>query len=163
MDRIGVRNRWCFEVGASDGLKYSNVRRLIDEGWNAVLIESDPGLYEKLKTLSNGAVHTVHAHIDSDSLEKILTDAGAPLELDLGVIDIDGQDYWVWDQMCLFRPRLMLVEFALEQDSDFIPELGRHRPGQAGRDAIIKLGKYKGYEPIGETHVNLLFCQKDLL
>ena len=37
--RIGVRNHWCFEVGASDGFFYSNTLRLREHGWSSVLVD----------------------------------------------------------------------------------------------------------------------------
>src|SRR6266576_6048041 len=54
-EKIGVhhnpnhRERWCCEFGAHDGLTFSNTAHLsLHWGWSAVLIESDPVLFEKL-------------------------------------------------------------------------------------------------------------------
>ncbi len=167
--QIGAVNRWCFEVGASDGITYSNVRLLIDGGWKSVLIESSADQHEKLATLAietGGRVQAIHEHIDDDSLDRILAACGAPLDLDLGVIDIDGRDYWIWEGMKEYRPRLMLIEFAIRDNSEFIPpRLGRqwdHPRHQAGRRAMLMLGDAKGYNAIAETHINLLFCRKDI-
>lgn len=158
----GVVNQWCFEVGAADGLFFSNTVRLRERGWFAVLVEADEKNYADLATRASDRVQTVHQKIGRDSLDSILAECGAPEDLDLGVIDIDGQDYWAWEGMRKFRPRLMLVEFDYGSDDkpDFVPELGAK--GQASRKAIERLGREKGYEPVARTHCNLLFARSDL-
>ena len=45
------RNKWVLECGASDGVFFSNSRKLIEEGWFGVLVEADPAQFEKLTAL----------------------------------------------------------------------------------------------------------------
>jgi hypothetical protein len=166
LERFGATNRWCFEVGANDGLFFSNTHRLRCAGWDAVLIEADPELFRRLQEQAGSTVRIVHRKIGRDCLDEILFRSGAPADLDLGVIDIDGQDYHAWDGMQKFRPRLMLVEFDYGTDgpegmSDVVPEIGGE--GQASFDAILRLGKSKGYTALAKTMVNLLFVQTELL
>lgn len=158
-DRIGTTNQWCFEVGAADGLFFSNTKRLRDAGWSAVLIEADPLKANECRKFENQRVQVVQQKIGANSLDHILDGCAAPIRLDLGVIDIDGQDYWAWNGLKSYRPRVMLVEFMYLnenfQDAEFIPPLNGE--GQAGLDAIMKLGIEKGYTPVARTYCNLLF------
>jgi FkbM family methyltransferase len=39
------------EIGAADGINNSNSRRLIEEGWSAILVEPNPNNFNKLKML----------------------------------------------------------------------------------------------------------------
>jgi FkbM family methyltransferase len=39
---------WLLDVGANDGITFSNSKALIDIGWNAVLLEPSPKAYSKL-------------------------------------------------------------------------------------------------------------------
>jgi hypothetical protein len=161
-ERIGDQSRWCFEVGAADGLFFSNTKRLRDLGWNAILIEGDGRLAKECRNFENDRVQVVHERIDSGSLDAILARCGSPRP-DLGVIDIDGQDYWAWKGL-VTRPRVMLVEFMYVNenmtDPTFIPAEGE--PGQAGLEAIIGLGVEKGYMPLATTYCNVLFVDKDV-
>jgi hypothetical protein len=160
--RIGHTTRWCFEVGAADGLFFSNTKRLRDLGWHAILIEGDGRLAQECRNFENDRVQVVHERIDSGSLDAILARCGSPRP-DLGVIDIDGQDYWAWKGL-VTRPRVMLVEFMYVNenmtDPTFIPAEGE--PGQAGLEAIIGLGVEKGYMPLATTYCNVLFVDKDV-
>lgn len=163
LEKFDSVNQWCFEVGAHDGLFFSNTHRMRCEGWNAVLIEADPDLYTRLCEQKSERVQCVNETIGPESLDRILFESGAPSDLDVGVIDIDGQDYWVWDGMESYQPRLMLVEFEYGSDnaSFSVPAIGG--PGQANYQAIKQLGIEKGYTPLAKTTVNLLFVKSELL
>lgn len=164
LEKFGVVNQWCFEVGAHDGLFFSNTHRLRCEGWNAVLIEADAGHYAKLVSQSSDKVRCVRRQIGPKCLDEIMGACGAPQDMDLGIIDIDGQDYWAWDGMRKCQPRLMLVEFdyGSEDEGVRVPILGAAE-GQASYRAILQLGENKGYVPLARTTVNILFAKAALL
>lgn len=156
---IGVRNRWCFEVGAADGVFYSNTLSLREAGWNAVLIESGDEAYQKLSRYESRRVHTVHEC--ATDLDSILSRFDTPTDLDLGVIDIDGQDYWLWHDMTVYQPRVLMVEFHWADGDTFIPAKGAETPNQAGWQALNSLALVKGYQLAAKTHVNLIFVRDD--
>jgi len=165
LERIGTTNQWCFEVGASDGVFYSNTKRLRDLGWYAVLIEGDPLSAGKCRQFESRRVQVHQEKVNPKSLDNILAGGGCPIRMDLGVIDVDGQDYWIWDGLKVFRPRVMLMEFMYLNDNftdaAFVPEL--NGAGQAGMEAIVELGNRKGYVPLVATYCNLLFVDKSCL
>ncbi len=159
-ERIGTTNKQCFEVGAADGKWFSNSRRLIDNGWRAVLIEANEANWPELDKLDgvNGSV-TVHGKAEpagENSLDSILSICGFDQAIDLGVIDVDGQDYYLWNGMLKFRPRVMVVEYDPFADANFIPELNGE--GQAGMNAIISIAASKGYFNVARTQTNLIFA-----
>lgn len=161
LEEYRAYNEWCFEVGAADGLFFSNTARLREKGWNTVLIEGDAEKYAELQRLESDSVHTIPKRIGPRSLDQILKQCGAPVNLDFGVIDIDGQDWWAWEGMREFRPRLMLVEFEYgsEEKEPFIPDCDGI--GQASYKAILELGGAKRYIPLAKTHCNILFIAEE--
>ena len=169
-DRIGTTNRHCFEVGAYDGTACSNARALTDQGWAACLIEKDDERYAKLEAMyaDNGSVPTVHGCVFPWTIDDILDTAGCPVDMDLGVIDIDEQDFWVWAGMQRHIPRVMLVEFAAYKPRWQIPMI-RSDEGepdirvQAGLGHILALGVAKGYVALAQTVCNVLFVRKELV
>jgi len=166
-EQIGTANRWCMEVGAGDGLVLSNTKALRDEGWSAVLIEQDEAKYGQLETLASvePATVPVHALVDAHRLQGILKFHGVPRDFDLCVIDIDGQDYWIWSGLLEFRPRVVMIEFSpYVDDSLFVPRVGEDGKSgqcQAGLEAIRSLGKEKGYVEVARTYCNVLFVRGD--
>lgn len=160
-DRIGTTNRECFEVGAADGRYYSNTLRLREDGWGAVLMEKDPAQWEKLHAnYRSDLVDCVIGAVDDLDTTLHWTRLRDELCPDLGVIDVDGQDYWLWHDMVEYRPRVMLVEINY-QEWDAIPPRGES--GQAGLAAIRQLGEEKGYELAAHTYCNALFIRRDEL
>ena len=158
--RIGTTNKFCFEAGAADGRWMSNTRKLIDEGWSAVLVESDPDRLEDLRKLESDKVTIAHRHITDegpDSIDNVLKESGCPDDPDLGVIDVDGQDYYIFNSLIRVRPRVLIVEFAPEAAPNYIPERGG--PGQAGWEAMYVLGKSKGYHAVAYTRFNFIFVR----
>lgn len=158
-DHIGIVNKWCFEVGAADGEWLSNTKLWRDRGWSALLVESEPKAFSKLKRFENERVRCVCEHVGPDSLDRLLAIAGAPIDLDLGVIDVDGQDWWILDGLKNFKPRVLMVEFSQTFDAP-IPKLGG--AGQACKTHICELAATKGYRLVAETLVNALFVREEL-
>lgn len=161
LQRIGETNRQCFEIGAHDGRFFSNTLRLREQGWIAVLIESDERQFQKLNADFGKDATCIHAHCSD--LDKLLLDVAIEENPDLGVIDIDGQDYWLWHDMWTIEPRVMLVEISTQGPSQPIPIRGEAYPAQAGLDAITELGKSKGYTLVATTFCNALFVKTECL
>lgn len=178
-ERIGTANRWCCECGAADGIFFSNSRKLIEEGWSAVLIEADEQQYTKLRELyyrkdAQGLVHQDYpvtcyrrrvtpsnqGEALTATFDQILSEQSAPLDLDLLVIDVDGQDYWLFNSLVKYHPRVVMVEYDPAADRDFVPPIGG--AGQAGLNAIINLGIGKCYWPVAITTTNVIFVWQEL-
>jgi hypothetical protein len=146
---------------------FSNTRQFVEQGWNAILIESERLAYDRLVENCRGFPNArpVFGRIGTDlSLDDILERCGAPRDIDLLIIDIDGQDYHVWNAMMKHEPRVMIVEYNPDAESEYIPPLGgggRDGLDQAGRTAIVRLGSSKGYRACIETPVNMIMIHKD--
>jgi predicted SAM-dependent methyltransferase len=166
-EQIGAENKWCFEAGASDGIFFSNTRKLIEDGWHGVLVEMDDDVFKRLAENCKGydcdLYHTRLDQLGENSLDDILDRANAPKNIDLVAIDIDGQDYHVFNSCIRHRPRVVIIEYSMpaNKNVDFIPAIGGE--GQAGCDAITKLVCGKGYAPLVQTGSNLICVLQGLI
>jgi hypothetical protein len=110
-------DRWCVEFGAWDGVHLSNVRKLILETqYNAVMIEADPDKYRVLQQnyAGNPRVHAINAFVGFDrgnSLDRLLSGCAIPRNFDFLSIDIDGNDYYAWEAVEQYRPKVVCIEF----------------------------------------------------
>ena len=154
LDLVGRTSRHCFEVGAADGRFFSNTLRLREQGWHAVLIEQDEKQFNKLKEEFGEQSSCVHRWVTD--LDSELAKTEIECRPDLGVIDVDGQDWHLWNSMYKYRPRIMLVEIYPPDIHAAVPVLGAGA-GQAGLEAIEDLGTRKGYTLVATTHCNALF------
>jgi hypothetical protein len=113
---IGPTTKTCAEFGAWDGIHLSNTRKLIQEGWSALLIEGSTKRYQELvhNYKDNPRVFGVNAFVDSgqNSLAKIIKNNRLDpkfLEMDFLSIDIDGLDYDILRKLDI-SPRVICVE-----------------------------------------------------
>lgn len=164
-ERIGKSNEWCLEVGASDGLFFSNTRGFIEQGWWALLIEADEQLFARLGARYSGdsKAYCFNYRVVPNgvyTLDKLLEKVSAPKDIDLVVIDIDGGDYHIFNSLLRHRPRVIVCEYDPSAPQDFIPEVNGE--GQAGLNAICALGIGRYYFPVAITSTNVIFVQQEL-
>ena len=167
---IGTESRWCAELGALNGVHGSNVWQLVkNEGWVGVLIEADKTYFEKLQAEFSGAprAECINAFVSFEgpqSLDNIFAKTSLPNNFDLFSLDIDGNEYHLWESLVNYRPRVMLVEFnpSIPNDVIFIqPRDMKVFQGSSLR-AFVELGKRKGYELVAANETNAFFVLKEL-
>ncbi|TSC70161.1 MAG: iron ion binding protein [Parcubacteria group bacterium Gr01-1014_49] len=167
---IGEGEKWCVELGALNGTHDSNVWHLVKEkGWSGVLIEADKTQFERLQKEYAGIdrAHCISAFVSfegEDALDRVFARTPLPKDFDLFSLDIDGNEYHVWESLADYRPRVVVVEFnqTIPNDVTFIqPRDMRVFQGTSLR-AFIELGKRKGYELVAANEVNAFFVRKEL-
>jgi hypothetical protein len=161
--RIGIENRFCVEFGAWDGKYLSNTWDLWhNQSWSAILIEGDAVREKALaqsvqnfpKVTSYNAVVTAQGE---NSLDYILTRLEAPTNLDLLSVDIDGDDYYVFESLTKFSPRVVVIEYnpTIPAAMDLVQAPGEYFGTSAL--ALVNLAKKKGYGLVCCTETNCFF------
>lgn len=106
-------NGTAIDIGAGDGVRWSNTYALFKDGWHGVAFETDG---RKFRRLVRAYRHYPDVFACS---ERVIPDTVAPLLKSYGVeknfevlsLDIDGNDYWVLQAILgEFRPRLIVTE-----------------------------------------------------
>lgn len=170
LDLIGTRTQWCVEFGAWDGKYLSNTWDLINnKRWCGVLIEGDEGRARRIAedhVSRVGEVFVENAFVGwegDNSLDNILSRTPIPPDFDLLSIDIDGNDWHVWNGLKNYRPRLVLVEFNPSASNElyFVQDADPTLNQGASLLAFIELGKQKGYELVATTYSNAFFVLAD--
>lgn len=167
---IGLGPKWCVELGALNGKHGSNVWQLVkNEGWSAVLLEADQTYFKKLQEEFAGMpqVHAINAFVSFEgeyALDSIFKKTPLPKEFDLFSLDIDGNDYHLWESLKEYRPRVMVVEFnpTIPNSVLFVqPRDMKVFQGSSLR-ALVELGKRKGYELVAANETNAFFVEHSL-
>ena len=160
---------YCVEFGAWDGKYLSNSYNLIqNKKWGGAFIE---GNSEKFKELvanhgENSKLKLVNKFIDfsgPNSLDQILHEIDTPLDFDFLSIDIDGTDYFIWESLNNFKPKVVCIEFNPTVPNDIIFVQPKNSAINQGCSllALILLGKNKGYELVCCTGWNAFFVCKE--
>lgn len=162
---IGTNSKTCIEFGAWDGVYHSNTAHLWKNGWKALLIERDSRRFKELKRNSEKydciCVNRSVSNKKPDTIDAIASEYGLPNNLDLLSIDIDGDDYYIFDSLQWLRPRVIICEYnpTIPPDVELIP-MGNNHFGCSAL-ALVNLAKRKGYELVAATDTNCFFVQKE--
>ncbi len=167
LQTIGDRDHWCVEFGSWDGKTCSNTYKLISEkGYSAVLIEADPKRFGDLKKNFEGNPKTVYFNRfvgfeEHNSLDIILKETGIPKDFDLLSIDIDGNDYHVWQVIHEYTPKAVIIEFnpTIPKTVEFIQPKDMRISQGSSLLSIAKLAKSKGYALVCATKNNAIFVR----
>ena len=163
------KESWCVEFGAWDGKFLSNTYELIaNKNWKGVLIE---GNYKKFPDLIKTYDHNKNAFLlnrlvsfeGQHTLDKILAETPIPVDFDLLSIDIDGNDYHVWDSLHQYQPKVVIIEFnpSIPSDLEFIQEKNFKLNHGNSLRSLVNLGTTKDYELIATTRCNAVFVKKE--
>jgi hypothetical protein len=163
-----VADRWCVEFGAWDGEHLSNTAALIkDRNYSAVLIEPEASRFEALKkkTQNNSKVICQQGFVEfhpPDTLDERLARTAVPYDFDLLSIDIDGNDYHVWEACIRYRPRVVVIEFnpTIADEVDYVQPRDKSVQHGCSAAALTRLGDTKGYKAVAITTNNVIFVDE---
>jgi hypothetical protein len=161
--------RYCVEFGAWDGVKFSNCCHLLTrQGWRGLMIEANPDKYAELVATYRAVPSVVTANRfvsfeGRDSLDSILTEVGAPATFGVLSIDIDGNDFYVWESLVQYRPEIVVIEFnpSVPNDVEFVQTRSFDVNQGCSLRALIGLAATKGYELAVCTDWNAIFVTKE--
>ncbi len=168
----------CVEIGCED-YREANTRLLLElNNWRAYVFDGSSDNITSVKKLEsswrlNLFSHAVH--ISRENIDEVLTSARVPTEVGLFSLDIDGNDYWVWERLSSVRPVFMIVEYnglfgsKLPIAVPYRPDFNRFKAHHSGLywgasiAALEFLGKKKGYRLIGTNSAgcNAFFVRDD--
>ena len=167
---IPPTNKYCAEFGGWDGKHFSNCYNLIaNQDWAGCFIESNETKFSELLNNhgTNPKVSCVNKFVDfegENSLDNIFEAVQAPKEFDFLSIDVDGIDYFMWEGLEKFTPRVIVIEFNPTVPNDIIFVQPKDATINQGCSllALILLGRKKGYELICCSPSNAFFVKAEL-
>lgn len=175
-NRIPIEHKFIVEFGAYDGINMSNSRYWIKEkGWSAYLIEAHERFFSGLQKLyqNNPRVTYEKAMVDEENINSLFKNAGVPKDFEILSIDIDSIDYYVWEALIDFTPKVVMIEYnstILPGEEYIVPrdkvfELSATDKENASILSYCKLAASKNYHLIyGElSGANLFFVHESCL
>lgn len=161
----------------------SNTRFLLmHDNWRGLVIDgsnSNIDFIRKAPYYWRHDLTAVSAFITRENINKIFADNGFTGEIGILSIDVDGNDYWIWEAINSVLPQVVICEYNSIYGADkkvVIPYREDFMRGKAHCSnlyfgasiaALIELGRKKGYSCIGSNSAgnNIFFvrdCYKDL-
>jgi hypothetical protein len=170
--RIGITDRRFVEIGC--GFNGGNSGFLAREcGWRGLMVDAQAGAIERITAKYAGyAVTPLARKVNAEDLNPMLKDFGYTGDIDFLSIDVDGVDFWLWDRLEACRPRLLVVEYnylfgptasvTVPYESDFdIDRMASRAYRGASLEAMVRLGRRRGYRLVACERVNAFFVRND--
>ncbi len=113
--RVGVTNRRFVEIGVGDGLE-NNTLALLFDGWRGTWVEGDAAAGERIArgyadVIDDGRLRLVRSLVTRENVNELLRDAAPDPVVDLLSIDIDGNDWHVFEAIDGLRARVVVIEY----------------------------------------------------
>jgi len=168
------------EFGVQDYSESNTRFLLINDNWRGLVMDGDKQSIESIKARDMYWRHDLSAlcrWIDRDNIDQILRESGFSGEIGILSIDIDGNDYWVWQRIDAVRPVVVIAEYnsvfgarrAITVPYD--PAFNRTKAHYsnlywgASLAALAYVGRAKGYAFVGSNLAgnNAYFVREDYL
>ncbi len=175
-DRIGTETKRFVEFGVQNGLE-CNSHYLLHKGWTGLWLEGNESFCRQIQekfayVISKGLLKIDCVFITRENINQKIEEWTGGGEIDLLSIDVDGNDYHIWDAISCITPRVVCIEYngRFSPDCEWaMPYFSEHVwQGNdyfgASLKALENLGRKKGYQLVGTnlTGVNAFFVRTDL-
>jgi hypothetical protein len=168
------------EFGSDDGINSNSANLHFHHGWSGLFLDGNQAaidrgsyFYKKHGNQTSTAPVFKHALITRENINDLILAGGLSGEIGLMSIDIDGNDYWVWEAITAIQPQIVIIEthnefgmndIVVPYDANyFYPGIHPDYHG-ASPVAMNNLAKYKGYRLVAcnELGFNFIFMRNDL-
>lgn len=177
LGRLPGINKSFIEFGVEDYFQ-ANTRFLVKNNyWRGLVIDGSRRNIELINRSELRWAHGIKARcefITRDNINGIIRDEGFGGEIGVLSIDIDGNDYWVWEQISCVEPIIVVCEYnalfgptadvSTIYRSDFIRSTEHYSQLLYGASisALTRLADEKGYHLVGSNSAgnNLFFVHQ---
>jgi hypothetical protein len=183
---LGSRTRIALEICAGDGKECNSANLILNHKWHGVLLDgsernvwSGKDWYYRHRAALVSLPRFEHAWITRDNVNEVVRRMRISGEIDLLSLDIDGNDYWVWEALDVVSPRVVLAEYnpilGPERSTTipYAPNFDAYQypmygwlPNYCGASlaALTKLARQKGYRLVGTSSAefNAFFVREDV-
>ena len=181
--KLKIKSKYFIEFGVEDYTE-SNTRFLLEaRNWSGEIYESNKKFVESIKKENLYWRHNLsvkNVFISKNNINSLINDflkKNRIKNLGLLSIDIDGVDYWIWKELKIVNPDLVIIEYNARLgpvESIVVPykenfeRIKEHHSSiyfGASLTALYKLGIEKGYSLVGTNYngSNAFFVKKDLI
>jgi hypothetical protein len=177
---IAISRPVFVEFGVEDYTEANTRFLLVNNQWSGLIMD---GSDELLASVRSDPIYWRHnlkavtAFVTRENINELLVENGVTGEIGLLSIDIDGNDYWVWEAISVISPAIVVVEYnarfgperavTVPYDPTFTRATAHHSCIYYGASlaALVGLGRRKGYAFVGSNGAanNAFFVRRDLL
>lgn len=180
INKLDIRNKTFIEFGVAD-YNESNTRFLMmNDNWSGLVLDGSLSNVAKIKNSYyywRFDLIAKHAFVTKENINNLIREEGFGGEIGLLHIDIDGNDYWLWQSIEVVKPIIVIMEYnsifgyerpiTIPYSYDFDRTKAHSSNLYAGSSilSLCDLATQKGYSFIGSNSAgnNAYFVLNDYL
>ena len=179
ISKIEIPEKIFIEFGVEDYTEANTRLLLINNNWSGLVMDGDENHIRFIKSDNiywKYDLTAYHSFITKENINELIRQYTPKRDIGLLSVDIDGNDYWIWEAIDVIEPRIVVCEYnsafgAAETVSvPYSPDFYRTKAHYsnlyfgASLSAFCHLAEKKGYDFIGTAGagVNAFFVRKDL-
>jgi hypothetical protein len=180
LKHVSIERSLFVEFGVENYTE-SNTRFLLTNNqWSGIVID---GSDENIEYIKRDPIYwatnlkAVSAFITKDNINELITKNGISGDIGILSVDIDGNDYWVWQAIESISPRIIICEYnshfgseaevTIPYDPNFVRDSAHFSKIYYGASvsALNSLAQLKGYSLVASNSVgnNIFFVRNDLI
>ncbi|MGB9498870.1 MAG: hypothetical protein ACKVE4_03790 [Dissulfuribacterales bacterium] len=176
---LNIENKIFVEFGVENYTESNTRFLLVNNNWAGLVIDAGKKQVDYIKSdpiYWRYNLKAVCSFITRDNINKLLMENGIKGEIGLLSVDIDGNDYWVWEEINVISPAIVVIEYnarfgrdravTIPYDEQFVRSKAHFSNIYYGASlkALYLLAKKKGYAFVGCNSAgnNAFFVRKDL-
>lgn len=112
--RIEIPNKIFVEFGVEDYTESCTRFLLINDNWSGLVMDSSKSNVDFIKSDDiywRYDLKAVCTFVTRDNINQLIGGNIKEKEIGLLVIDIDGNDYWIWEAIDVISPRIVVCEY----------------------------------------------------
>ncbi len=175
--RVPIERRIFVEFGVESYAEANTRFLLASGGWSGLVMEADASCVRAIRESDlcwRYHLTAKHARVTRENVDALIAEAGIAGDIGVLSIDVDGNDYWIWDAIRGIQPRIVVCEYnslfgserpvTVPYDPGF--ERRQAHPSQlyfgASLPALCRLAEQKGYRFVGcnGAGVNAFFVRE---
>ena len=177
---VPVARKVFVEFGVEDYTEANTRFLLTQNNWTGLILD---GSDENIASVKKDPLYWRHnlkavsAFITRENINALLRENGLRGEIGLLSIDVDGNDYWIWEAIDAVQPAIVIIEYnarfgperavTVPYDATFVRKNAHHSMIYYGASlaALVGLGRRKGFAFVGANSAgnNAFFVRRELL
>lgn len=181
MSQIGMEPSTFVEIGSDDGINSNSANLAFNFGWHGLFIDGNEQAINRGKYIYANYPNKwdfppifKKAFVNRENINSLIKSAGISGNIGLLSIDIDGNDYWIWDAIDVISPKLVVIEsqvifgnqdLIVPYDKDYSYSSSNPYYHGASPLAMVNLARKKGYKLVGANRLgfNLFFVKSEYI
>lgn len=114
VNKMPIENKTFIEFGVENYTESNTRFLLINNAWSGMVLDGDPKNVQQIKSsaiYNFYDLRAVQSFITRENINTVLVSSGFESKVGILSVDIDGNDYWVWEAITSIEADIVICEY----------------------------------------------------